>query len=101
MKIRISIFLLAVLLHAGLASSQTSFLKTFGGPGTDIANYLLELPDGYLVAGTTSSFGDGSLDGYLLRLELNGDLSWQKVYGAGSNDVFTAVAEAESDGFLA
>ena len=101
MKIRISIFSLAFLLLAGLASSQTSFLKTFGGPGTDIANYILELPDGYLVAGTTSSFGDGSLDGYLLRLELNGDLLWQKVYGSGSNDVFTAVAEAESDGFLA
>ncbi len=101
MKIRIPIFSLAFLLLAGSASSQTSFLKTFGGPGTDIANYLLELPDGYLVAGTTSSFGDGSLDGYLLRLELNGDLIWQKVYGSGSNDVFTAVAEAESDGFLA
>ena len=40
--------------------------------------------DGYIVAGNTQSFGAGGNDFWILKLNSDGTITWQKTYG-GSN----------------
>lgn len=62
--------------------------RVFGGTGTDWANSIqLTADGGYIVAGATDSFGAGSDDGLILKLDDNGAVSWQKTYG-GTGAIF-------------
>lgn len=48
--------------------------KTFGGIRDDFANSIQLTSDGgYIVAGSTTSFGKGSLDAWLLKIDSNGN----------------------------
>ena len=56
--------------------------KTYGGPGGDYPGSIEQTKDGgYIVAGTTSSFGEGSYDLWILKLDENGAVVWDKTYG--------------------
>lgn len=83
--------------------------KTYGGSKTDEANYVLELDDGYLVIGTTySNDGDvsgnhggesGTADVWIFKIDLKGNLIWQKCYGGSETDKGMAAAiESDSSG---
>ena len=51
------------------AIGDTVWTQTFGGPGFDYANYIQVTEDGgYAAIGSTTSFGAGSQDAYLVRL---------------------------------
>jgi hypothetical protein len=59
--------------------------RTFGGNGEDWSRTVQQTSDsGYIIVGWTSSFGSGGLDIYLIKTDINGNLSWQRTYG-GSN----------------
>jgi hypothetical protein len=61
--------------------------KTFGGDAKDIGYALAATPDGgFLVVGSTYSFGAGMSDVFLLRLNASGDLAWQRTYGGMDDD---------------
>lgn len=56
--------------------------KNYGGTESDNGRRVLYNPgDGFYVAGTTNSFGNGAYDFYLFKTDLNGDLVWEKTYG--------------------
>jgi hypothetical protein len=56
--------------------------KTYGGFGNDVGKSVIQLIDsGYVIAGFTNSFGGGGYDAYLIRVDKNGNLIWQKAYG--------------------
>lgn len=64
--------------------------KAFGGLDWDFG-YCVKATSGndsLIVAGTTSSFGYGKNDGYILKLDLNGNLQWQDTYGGAEDDEF-------------
>jgi hypothetical protein len=61
--------------------------KTFGGKSRDSAQALATLADGGLaVAGWTSSKGEGETDIWVLRLDENGKLLWDKTIGGDKLD---------------
>lgn len=73
---------------------------TYGGPGEEIANGVVSAKDGgYIVAGTTESFGDGFRDAWILRLDAAGSILWQKAYGGAGMDSADSVLET-SDGSI-
>ena len=56
--------------------------KTYGGNDTDVARALAITAEGdIMVVGYTFSSGAGSADAFLLKLDENGDIIWQKTYG--------------------
>ena len=62
--------------------------KTYGGDADDSAYYVQQTMDeGYIVVGNTNSFGDGSIDFWVLRLSSTGDVEWQKTYGGEVHSV--------------
>ncbi|MFN0036031.1 MAG: T9SS type A sorting domain-containing protein [Saprospiraceae bacterium] len=89
----------ALCLHATLIFSQTTFQKTFGGPGNEVGTWVIETTNGYLVAGHVTN-NSGNQDALLIRLDPSGNAIWQKRFGGGQADVFNAVVETNG-GFFA
>ncbi len=67
--------------------------RTFGGVGAEYGNGCLSLSDGYLVIGYTTSFGSGSKDVYLIKLDKTGKEIWSKTYGGPSWDEGIGIRE--------
>jgi hypothetical protein len=59
--------------------------KTFGGAKHDLASMVKRTPDGNVVIlGRTASFGgQGLYDIYLLKINMEGDLLWQRTFDSG------------------
>jgi len=56
------------------AKGNLQWTKTIGGPGGDWGPSLIQTSDGgYVIAGSTSSFGAGGADVYVIKLDKNGD----------------------------
>ncbi|NPA34916.1 MAG: PQQ-like beta-propeller repeat protein [Chlorobi bacterium] len=72
---------------AVIADSCNSFCIAIGGTGDDFAQNIVETPDGSLaVVGRTNSFGSGSYDVYVVKVDMLGNLIWTKTIGGGNYD---------------
>ena len=83
---------------AGMCAGQTYWKRTFGkGEGKAIAS----MPDGnFIVAGSTSSFGMGNSDIYLLKINTGGDTLWTKSYGRTDYDHVNAITPTPDGNFI-
>ena len=72
--------------------------KTYGGDNDDYGWSIQFTSDmGYLIAGSTSSFGAGGFDYYVIKTNSVGDTLWTRTYG-GINDDFCWSVEKTIDG---
>jgi hypothetical protein len=80
---------------------ETLWTRSFGGAGSDCAKSVRRTTTGgYVVAGSTTSFGAGQADVWLLALDVNGDTLWARTYGGASNDYGESVFETSDGGFV-
>lgn len=86
------------------AMGELLWQRTYGGSNTDSGNDVITYPDGsHLVVGwTNSSDGDvssniGQADGWLLRLNADGSLRWQKTFGGSSSEIFQSSYQTNDD----
>ena len=75
--------------------------KTFGGTSYDKASSVIQTPDqGYLIVGSTSSFGKGNYDVLLIKVNADGNLVWQQTYGEFFNEYgYSASSISSGKGF--
>ena len=74
--------------------------KTIGGSDWDFANSLqATLDGGFIIAGTTYSYGKGNADGYIIKTDAMGDTTWTKTYGGLKDDEFKSVVELSDGNF--
>lgn len=76
-------------------SSTGVFLwsRLYGGSSNEHFHGVHELPSGnILISGSSSTFGPGSTDGYVLKLNFQGDIIWDYTYGAGGTSAFNSSA---------
>lgn len=67
--------------------ADTEFYYLYGGTNPDIGRSIKETYDkGYIIAGATSSFGNGDADVYLIKTDSLGKHLWSKTYGGHQND---------------
>ncbi len=60
---------------------------TFGGSGTDVGSSGVETSDGgFAIVGTTSSFGAGGNDAYVIKVDGDGEEVWTQTYGTSTNE---------------
>ncbi|MBM3327338.1 MAG: hypothetical protein FJY65_10285 [Calditrichaeota bacterium] len=73
--------------------------RTYGGADSDYLNMVLPLVEGYLLCGSSRSFGDGSLDYWIARIDADGDSLWACNFGSDLNETLVGAVELE-DGIL-
>jgi len=71
--------------------------KKYGGKDDESLERIIGCGDGYAFAGWTSSYGSGSWDAWLVRIDENGNEIWNRTYGGKDTDDARAVA-LTSDG---
>ena len=75
--------------------------KTYGGSLNDSASYIQQTIDGgYIVGGQTMSFGADYKDIWILKLDNNGNILWQKTYGGGSGEGAAHIQQTADEGYL-
>jgi len=74
--------------------------RTYGGPNSEMGWSILEISDGYLLAGFTNSTGAGGFDFYLLKTDCDGQLLWSKTFGGTGDDRCWSVIETADCGYL-
>ena len=83
--------------------------KSLGGSGNEVANSIQQTTDGgYIVAGESGS-NDGDVSGnhgvssdfWILKLDLNGNIIWEKSFGGFSTDKAYSIQQTQDGGFIA
>jgi hypothetical protein len=80
---------------------KSVWMKIFGGAGNDSGSAVQQTPDGgYLIVGTTSSFGAGGSDIYLIRTDAHGNATWTKTFGGTEDELGSTVYQLLDGGYL-
>ena len=74
--------------------------KTYGGAADDRAFYTVPAGDGFLVVGSTRSIVANTTVGWVLRLDSEGNVVWNKTYLEGGFGTEIRYAVNLTDGFL-
>lgn len=82
------------------ANGNKLWEKLYGGAKDDRIEALLHTVDGgYIAVGATRSKGKGNWDFWVLRLDANAELLWEKVYGGTGADIARGVVALRDGGF--
>jgi len=93
--------MLSSLITTGMMFSQALFARAYGGTNYDVGYAIIQNPDGsYVVAGTTQSFGAGSDDFLILKLNASGGLDWAKTFGGPRYDIPYSITPTGEGGYI-
>jgi hypothetical protein len=80
---------------------DTLWTKTYGGDSSDYGSSIEQTNDGgYIIAGSTNSFGAGLNDVYLIKTDANGDTLWTKTFGGNDHDGGSSVCQTSDGGYI-
>ena len=75
--------------------------KTFGGNGYETASEVLQTTDNsYVVFGYTDSFGIGNRDMWLIKIDSDGNILWNKTYGGSNDDQGYSIKQTIDGGYI-
>ncbi len=75
--------------------------SSIGGSELDYAQVLARCIDyNIIVGGHTRSFGAGSTDIFLLKVDQNGNIIWQKAYGTFDDNAIATLIPTDDGGFI-
>ena len=80
---------------------DTAWVNSYGGYNIDYGQDIKETSDkGFIIAGTSSSFGYGNTSFYIIKTDSLGKHQWSKALGTDANDVAYSVALANDGGYF-
>jgi len=83
------------------ASGNEIWRRSYGGSRRDEAHSVRQTADGgYIVAGHTTSFGNGNEKVYLLKTDPEGNLVWSRTFGAEGRDRGRSVCQTVDGGYI-
>ena len=82
-------------------NGNVNWQKTYGGSGFDEAWDAQQTADGgYIVAGCTEFLGAGNGDLWVLKLDSEGKVVWEKAFGGAEYDCAASVRQTEDGGYI-
>jgi len=80
---------------------DTLWARTYGGGSTDVGNSVQQTSDGgYIITGYTNSYGGGSIDVYLIKVNADGDTLWTATYGGSDGEAGECVQQTDDGGYI-
>ena len=74
------------------STGDTLWTRTFGGESFDSFNFARQTSEGgFIAVGSTQSFGMGE-QGFIVKMDLNGNQQWNRAIGDTANEGFSGVA---------
>jgi hypothetical protein len=88
-------------LQASASSIEIEWHYVYGLEGTDVPGSVIQSANGgFLVAGSTSSYGlGGPADFWLFEVDANGLFLWNNTFGSLEQDVVTSLIQTSAGGF--
>ncbi len=80
-------------------NGDTLFTKTYSGAGYDYAQSVVQCASGYALAGSSSSFGGGGYDGFLIKTNLLGDTVFSAAYGGAADEDVNGLSLYSNGGY--
>jgi len=83
------------------SNGDVLWTRTYGGSSEDYGYSVQQTTDGgYIVTGTTVSFGAGGWDFYLIKTDADGDTLWTRTYGCPESDYAHSVQQTTDGGYI-
>ena len=84
-----------------LAQPSSDWSIVLGGDGDDFAHGVALSGDGgFVIAGETGSYGAGSQDAWLVKLNSEGDEVWSRTFGGSEGDIAFSVQRTLDGGYV-
>ena len=94
---KVATLLLTTILQA---QPNAIWIRTFGGINSDYGRSIQQVfNDGYILIGTTASFGDNN-DAWLIKTDAQGNEEWNKPFGGSDFDRGYAVQQTTDGGYI-
>jgi len=82
-------------------NGKIEWQHTYGGSNQDWAFSIQQtLDEGYIVAGSTYSYGEGERDFWILKLDSTGIIEWQNTYGKEGSERALCVQQTIDGGYI-
>ncbi len=83
-------------------TGQIQWQKTYGGSDEEDFGAPIETNDGnIIITGSTQSFNaTNNQDGWILKLNQNGTIIWQKTYGSNGSDRISSIVQTNDGGYI-
>lgn len=82
-------------------NGDTLWTRTYGGLSRDEGLSVVQTSNGgYMIVGTSDSFGAGGYDVYIVKTDSLGNIIWSKAYGGNGYDFGNSIKKTNDGGFI-
>lgn len=78
------------------SNGSLAWTKTYGGTIAEDGESVIQTNDGgYIITGSTSSYGEGGNDVLVIKTDMNGNLQWSRAYGTTGHETGATITQQD------